>query len=117
LCNLFENAGKYAMPGSRIDISAVVQGSSAALTVADDGPGVAPGREEEMFEKFTRGERETVRNGVGLGLAICRAIVEAHGGKIGYAHSAFGGAAFIVTLPLGQAPSTTELETDTGNSL
>ncbi|MGH8856215.1 MAG: DUF4118 domain-containing protein, partial [Telluria sp.] len=90
LCNLLENAAKYTMPGSRIDISATLQGASAALTVADDGPGIAPGREEEMFEKFTRGERESARSGVGLGLAICRAIVEAHGGTIRYARSALG---------------------------
>jgi two-component system sensor histidine kinase KdpD len=116
LCNLLENAGKYTQPGSRIDISAVVQGSSAALTVADDGPGVASAMEETMFEKFTRGERETARNGVGLGLAICRAIVEAHGGTIEYARSDLGGAAFIFTLPLGQPPSTPALEIFTGDT-
>ncbi len=106
LCNLLENAAKYTMPGSRIDITAQLHGASAALTVADDGPGVAPGREEDMFEKFTRGEPESARSGVGLGLAICRAIVEAHGGRIRYATSALGGAAFTILLPLGQPPST-----------
>jgi K+-sensing histidine kinase KdpD len=50
------------------------------VTVADDGPGLPPGRADILFEKFTRGERESATPGVGLGLAICRAIVEAHGG-------------------------------------
>ncbi|WP_426176917.1 two-component system sensor histidine kinase KdpD [Massilia sp. TWR1-2-2] len=117
LCNLLENAAKYTVSGSRIDISAALVGTLATLTVADNGPGVAPGREEEMFEKFTRGEREAARSGVGLGLAICRAIVEAHGGQIGYARSDLGGAAFIITLPLGQPPSTPELEMDIRNTL
>ena len=105
LCNLLENAAKYTIAGSRIDISAALHGACAILTVADDGPGVASGREEEMFEKFTRGQRESARSGVGLGLAICRAIVQAHGGEIRYARSALGGAAFTIMLPLGQPPS------------
>lgn len=117
LCNLLENAAKYAVPGSRVDISAVLHGTYAALTVADDGPGIAPGREEEMFEKFTRGERESARSGVGLGLAICRTIVEAHGGKIRYARSVLGGAAFVITLPLGQPPSAQVLEMESENPL
>ncbi|MEX5746419.1 DUF4118 domain-containing protein [Massilia sp. X63] len=108
LSNLLENAAKYTPPGSHIHVSAQVAGASAVLTVADDGPGVAPGREEEMFEKFTRGERESARSGVGLGLAICRAIVVAHGGTIRYARSGLGGAAFIVALPLGEPPSVPE---------
>lgn len=112
LCNLLENAAKYTPLGSTIEFSAAIHGNWAALTVADDGPGVAPGREEEMFEKFTRGERESARSGVGLGLAICRAIVEAHGGKISCARSSMGGAAFIITLPLGQPPSTENLDNE-----
>ena len=116
LCNLLENAAKYTASGSRIDISAALHGTWATLTIADDGPGVAPGREEEMFEKFTRGERESARSGVGLGLAICRAIVEAHGGTISYARSDLGGAAFIIMLPLGQPPPAPDLEMETRNT-
>ncbi|KQQ91747.1 two-component system sensor histidine kinase KdpD [Massilia sp. Leaf139] len=115
LCNLLENAAKYTAPGARIDISAALHGGSAALTVADDGPGIAPGREEEMFEKFTRGERESGRGGVGLGLAICRAIVEAHGGRIRYAGSELGGAAFVVTLPLEQPPAARDPDMESRN--
>lgn len=116
LCNLLENAAKYTVPGSRIDVFAALHGTFATLTVADNGPGVASGREEEMFEKFTRGQRESARSGVGLGLAICRAIVESHGGKVRYAKSALGGAAFIITLPLGQPPSTPDLDIEPRNA-
>lgn len=104
LCNLLENAAKHTPPGSRIELRAALHGGVATLTVADDGPGVAPGREEAMFEKFTRGEREAARGGVGLGLAICRAIIKAHGGSIACTRSDMGGAAFVITLPLGQPP-------------
>ena len=116
LCNLLENAAKYTATGSRIDVGAALRATSATLTIADDGPGVVRGREEEMFEKFTRGERESTSSGVGLGLAICRAIVEAHGGTISYARSNLGGAAFIITLPLGQPPVVSEVETDSRNT-
>lgn len=116
LCNLLENAAKYTPPGSRIEIRAALRGAMATLTVADDGPGVAPGREEEMFEKFTRGEREAARSGVGLGLAICRAIVDAHGGSIACARSALGGAAFVISLPLGQPPAACEPDMETRNN-
>ncbi|MBC7501100.1 MAG: two-component system sensor histidine kinase KdbD [Herminiimonas sp.] len=115
LCNLLENAAKYTASGSRIDVAAAVQGARAILTISDNGPGVAPGREEEMFEKFTRGERESARSGVGLGLAICRAIVEAHHGQIRYERSTLGGAAFIISLPLGQPPAMSELELEPRN--
>ncbi|MFL6658878.1 MAG: ATP-binding protein, partial [Massilia sp.] len=112
LCNLVENAAKYTPAWSRIDVSGSVHGAMALLTVADDGPGIPHGREEAIFDKFTRGERESAKPGVGLGLAICRAIVEAHGGTIHAAPSALGGAAFIVSLPLGQPPAGPDLEID-----
>ena len=72
---------------------------------SDHGPGLPPGREEAIFEKFTRGESEIGDAGVGLGLAICRAIVEAHGGRhLGRDGAAEGGGArFCFTLPLGDA--------------
>ena len=115
LCNLLENAAKYTPSGSTIDISAALHGAWATLAVSDDGPGVPAGREEEMFDKFTRGESESARTGVGLGLAICRAIVEAHGGRISYTRSALGGASFIITLPLGQPPATPDFDIEQRN--
>ncbi|MQA42697.1 two-component system sensor histidine kinase KdpD [Rugamonas aquatica] len=110
LCNLLENAAKYTPPGSRIEIAAELRGAWIDVIVYDDGPGLPHGREEAVFEKFTRGERESAKPGVGLGLAICRAIVEAHGGRIHAAASPLGGAAFVITLPLGTPPAMPELE-------
>jgi len=73
--------------------------------VDDLGPGLPPGMEDRIFDRFTRGERETSRPGTGLGLALCRAIVEAHGGRIWAENRARGGARFAFTLPLLKAPA------------
>jgi two-component system sensor histidine kinase KdpD len=113
LANLLENAAKYTPAGAHIAISAALHGAWLQVTVADDGPGLPPGRADILFEKFTRGERESAKPGVGLGLAICRAIVEAHGGTIraasgqgaATAASPLGGAGFTFTLPLGTPPA------------
>jgi two-component system sensor histidine kinase KdpD len=102
LVNLVENASKYTPPGSRITIGAAVVGETLKITVADNGPGLPLGREEAVFQKFTRGERESATPGVGLGLTICRAIIESHGGTITARND--GGACFILTLPLGVPP-------------
>ncbi|WP_028104515.1 two-component system sensor histidine kinase KdpD [Pseudoduganella violaceinigra] len=110
LCNLLENAAKYTPPGSSIVVYAVQRGEFARVMVYDDGPGLPRGREEAIFEKFTRGEKESSKPGVGLGLAICRAIVEAHGGTIGADSSPLGGAAIVFTLPVGSPPQAPEIE-------
>jgi two-component system sensor histidine kinase KdpD len=116
LCNLLENAAKYTPPGSTITIAAAVHGQFLQVTVFDDGPGLPPGREEAIFEKFTRGERESNKPGVGLGLAICRAIVEAHDGTIHALPPSPGqGAALVFTLPLGTPPALPEPELDDAN--
>ena len=100
LINLLENAAKYTPPNATIDIGARHIGPEVRITIADDGPGIASGQEEEIFNKFTRGVRESSTNGVGLGLAICRAIVEAHGGVISASNRADRGASFTFSLPL-----------------
>ena len=105
LCNLVENAAKYTPGGSRIEIAASRRGAWIDVAVSDDGPGLRPGSEEAIFEKFTRGERESALPGVGLGLAICRAIVEAHGGAIRACASPLGGAGFVFSLPAGTPPA------------
>jgi two-component system sensor histidine kinase KdpD len=110
LCNLLENASKYTPADSHVTISAEVAGNFANISVFDNGPGLPVGREESLFEKFTRGEKESSTTGVGLGLAICRAIVEAHGGMIRAGKSPEGGAAFIFTLPLGTPPVTPDFD-------
>jgi two-component system sensor histidine kinase KdpD len=104
LCNLLENAAKYTPPGSTVRISAVGSGKDLLVSMSDDGPGIPKGQEEAIFEKFTRGEKESSTAGVGLGLAICRAIVEAHKGRIWAENLTRGGARFSFTLPLGTPP-------------
>jgi two-component system sensor histidine kinase KdpD len=111
--NLFENAAKYTPPGTALQIGAVVEHDAGQKTVRicieDNGPGVPAGMQSRLFDKFTRGEKESAKPGIGLGLAICRAIVEAHGGKIGVdnredADGRVIGARFWFTLPANESP-------------
>jgi two-component system sensor histidine kinase KdpD len=104
LCNLLENAAKFTGPHSHIDIGARAEPGHVIVWVEDDGPGLPPGREEEIFEKFERGNKESATPGVGLGLAICRAILQAHGGTIRAENRPGGGARFLFELPQGTAP-------------
>lgn len=104
LVNLLENVSKYTPPGSTVTLSAQVITDHLSVSVADNGPGLPAGREEAVFQKFTRGERESATPGVGLGLAICRAIIESHQGKISAAQRPGGGTVFTFTLPLGLPP-------------
>ncbi len=102
LINLLDNVLKYTPPRSEIDISASPTDGAVLVEVADRGPGFAPGEEERVFDKFYRGQTDS--RGVGLGLAICRAIVEAHGGKIWAENRPGGGAIFRFTLPAKDIP-------------
>lgn len=108
LTNLLENSAKYTPPGTPVRIAAAAVGDMVRITVDDDGPGLPSGREDAVFEKFERGSKEAATPGVGLGLAICRAIVQAHGGAIrGENRIAAGrvaGARFVITLPRGEPP-------------
>jgi len=103
-CNLLENAAKYTPEGSEIEIGASTVDQEVIIWVEDNGPGLPKGKEEEIFKKFERGQKENVTPGVGLGLAICRAIVEAHGGNIHAENRSTGGAKFVFTLPIGSPP-------------
>jgi two-component system sensor histidine kinase KdpD len=107
--NLLENAVKYTPPGSVIEISARVAGGEVEVDVCDNGPGLPPGREQAIFEKFTRGKEESNIVGVGLGLAIVRAVVVAHGGNIRAYNRPQGGACFAITLPVGHPPAIKEI--------
>jgi len=104
LVNLLENAAKYTPAGSTVTIAAEAVAGDLSVSVSDNGPGLPIGREDAVFEKFTRGHRESATPGVGLGLAICRAIIESHGGKI-HGFNRPGGASFNFTLPLGHPPA------------
>ncbi|WP_200383974.1 two-component system sensor histidine kinase KdpD [Rhodocyclus tenuis] len=103
-CNLLENAGKYTPAGTSIDVSAEVTATTVNVRIEDNGPGIPAGKEELIFRKFERGQSEGSTCGVGLGLAICRAIIEAHGGEIHAEHGAQGGARFVFSLPRGTPP-------------
>jgi two-component system sensor histidine kinase KdpD len=104
LYNLLENAGKYTPAETVIRIAAEASGGELLVSVSDNGPGIPQGQHEAIFEKFTRGAPESATPGVGLGLAISRAIVEAHGGKIWAEDNPGGGARLCFTLPLGTPP-------------
>ncbi|WP_175683505.1 sensor histidine kinase [Burkholderia cenocepacia] len=112
--NLFENAAKYTPPDTSLDIGAerVTEDGQPFIRVHvdDHGPGLPAGMETRIFDKFTRGEKESATPGIGLGLAICRAIVEAHGGKIGALNRTapdghVTGARFWFTLPVDTPPA------------
>ncbi|WP_420995254.1 DUF4118 domain-containing protein [Cupriavidus sp. 30B13] len=113
LCNLLENAAKYTPPGTAIHIASELTDAEVRLVVADEGPGVPRGQEQSIFQKFTRGARESATAGVGLGLAVCEAIVQAHGGRIWVESAGWddaqgggnGGARFVVALPRGTPPA------------
>ncbi|KAI5913095.1 DUF4118 domain-containing protein [Azoarcus sp. PA01] len=104
-CNLLENAAKYTPAGGCIEIRARALDEAIEIVVADDGPGLPPGRAQELFAKFSRGQTESARPGIGLGLAIVEAIVHAHGGTVRAENAAAGGARFVVELPRGEPPA------------
>ncbi len=102
--NLLDNATKYTPPGTRVRVAAATDGTQdcVQVVVEDEGPGLPPGNPARLFEKFQRGSGEGVVAGVGLGLAICQAIVRAHGSDIEASGRAGGGARFTFTLPCQQ---------------
>jgi two-component system sensor histidine kinase KdpD len=103
--NLLENAAKYTPPGTPVQVRAAVDGDELLVSVEDAGPGLPPGDAELLFGKFQRGAPESAVGGVGLGLAICRAILKLHGGRIWADRRAKGGAAFHFALPLEEQPA------------
>lgn len=109
--NLLDNAHKYSPADQPIEISARSEPKQLVVEVSDHGPGLPPGEEQRVFEKFYRGPgMARLGRGAGLGLAICRAIVEAHGGRVFAENRAGGGACFRFTLPLeGTPPDVPEL--------
>jgi len=104
LINLLENAVKYAGQQAEIGLRARQTDTTLTLDIWDNGPGIPKGKEQSIFDKFSRGHRESAIPGVGLGLAICQAIVEVHGGTISASNRAEGGANFHITLPLSPPP-------------
>ncbi|MEN0613030.1 two-component system sensor histidine kinase KdpD [Klebsiella indica] len=112
LINLLENAVKYAGSQAEIGINAHIAGQYLQLEVWDNGPGIPDGQEKSIFDKFARGNKESTVPGVGLGLAICQAIVEVHGGTISAHNRPQGGTCFRVTLPQETAPEFEDFHED-----
>jgi len=109
--NLLENAAKYTPTGSALDLTARIADGALAVAITDNGPGIPPGSETRVFEKFYRAQH-TGAPGAGLGLAICLGIAQAHGGTLLAENRAGGGAVFRMVLPLVGAPPSTPSEVD-----
>ena len=107
LINLTDNAIKYTPAGSSIAVSAQRSGETVRVEVADDGPGIPDAAKEKLFEMFytAQAKRGDGRRGLGLGLSLCRSIVEAHGGQIGVRDNNPHGTVFWFTLPASDTPS------------
>jgi two-component system sensor histidine kinase KdpD len=102
LCQLLENAAKYSPPGSPIRITAEASNRTLSVSVADRGPGIDDFEHSLIFDKFYRGKNERYRvQGTGMGLAIAKAVVEAHGGSIRVTSQLGYGSVFSFTLPVG----------------
>jgi two-component system sensor histidine kinase KdpD len=102
LGSLLSNAFAHGKSDQPIEVSAARDDSMLVISVADHGPGLAPGEENKVFEKFYRGPR-TRPGGLGLGLSIARQLVEAHGGQLVAQNREGGGARFSIRLPIGEA--------------
>ena len=100
LSNLVENVARHTPAGTPFEISARADDDTLEIVVRDRGPGFPPGEETRVFEKFHQARPESAQSGFGLGLAISKAIVEAHGGTISAANASGGGAEFRFSLPL-----------------
>jgi two-component system, OmpR family, sensor kinase len=113
--NLLENAVRHTPDKTTVELTARRDGDEALLEVIDDGPGIAPAMEDQVFDRFVRGggPLDTAGGGgSGLGLAIVRAVAESHGGSVAAGRSTYGGARFSIRLPLVPAPRGKEPEVD-----
>lgn len=105
LVNLLDNAAKYTPSQTALHIIARSEDDRLLVTVDDEGPGLPAAQRNRLFDKFQRGQGEGTIVGAGLGLAICRVIIEAHGGVIEAGDRPGGGARFQFTLPLKESAS------------
>lgn len=98
--NLITNALKHNRPGLTLTFTAQTEGQCLLCTVADDGVGILPEQLEHLFDLYYRGKQSRQRSGIGLGLYLCRQIIQAHQGKIGVMSQPGEGATFWMTLPV-----------------
>jgi two-component system sensor histidine kinase KdpD len=110
--NLLDNAARYTSKDSRLEIRAQQSAEAIEIFFADNGSGLPSGAESKVFDKFFRGNTRVAdgQRGIGLGLTICRSIVEAHGGKMRAGNRTGGGAEFVITLPCPQGSPQFTLE-------
>src|SRR5262249_41106299 len=100
LLNLLENAARYSPEGTPIGVAVSAPAPAVArVTVRDRGPGIAPAEQTRIFDRFGRGAAAEGTGGLGIGLSLCRTIVERHGGAIGVDSTVGDGAAFWIDLP------------------
>ena len=97
--NLIDNAVKYTPAGGRVDIELGREGDRARLTVRDTGPGIPAHELPRIWDRLFRGDTSRTERGLGLGLSLVKAIVEAHGGSVDVASQSGAGSAFTVWLP------------------
>ena len=110
LVNLLDNADKYSPPGLPIAVEVDARPRRLSISVADRGPGIPAEFHQKVFDKFFRIHDESAQSGVGLGLSICRSVVEAHCGEIRATDRDGGGALFQIRLPLLESPPSIDLE-------
>ncbi len=103
LANLLGNAVKFTPSGGRVGLRVHAAPGEVRFAVADTGPGIAPENQAHVWDRFWK-SRTSNRHGAGLGLAIARGIVEAHGGRIGLESAVGEGSTFTFTLPLHPPP-------------
>ncbi len=115
LFNLFDNAMKYSPPGREIDLSASADNGSVLVEVADRGAGLSQEERSNVFDKFYRANSHHQKGGVGLGLTVCRGIIESHGGRIWAEHRSGGGTVFRFTLPIVGEPPVVAIEEESAS--
>ena len=101
VANLVDNAVKYTPAGGRVMLAAETRGDRVSITVSDTGPGIPAEEQEKIWQRLYRGDHSRSQRGLGLGLAMVKALVEAHGGSVTVANQPAGGAVFTVDLPAG----------------
>jgi signal transduction histidine kinase len=107
IANLVDNAIKYTPGGGRVSLRSFVRENTAVLEVRDTGPGIPLSEQPRIWERLYRGDQSRSQTGLGLGLSLVRAIVEAHHGQVLVRNAAEGGAIFELSLPLAAVPSIT----------
>jgi signal transduction histidine kinase len=97
--NLLTNAAKFTPPGGKVVVRTFIDGAEAVLEVTDSGPGVLPGEREVIWERFYQGSAGQSSPGSGIGLAVVKELVDAHGGTVAVQDSEAGGSRFVVRIP------------------